>query len=272
MIELSREQKLLNVLGAEEKASHRQIEWFMHRRKTASLGSILCGLAGYARNSAIHAYFIERDLEKCKQNFYLASKLVLASVGQNGGASFEVGRDIQIALLSDCEEIVKEIACLETADLVRDRNNPLNSRFHVYMLQMAIRGEDQTVHAMIEKIAKHGRNPLRAECAQGRDFFSLLLKGDREGLGDLIQKKHAFIKGSGDVAEEFMSYRGTLESKLCWYRGVRVEIEHPLVPVELMPVRPLAHYDNVYDFLKPGWVPPPQGFLGKLSRLFSNNT
>ncbi|WP_321818774.1 MULTISPECIES: Imm49 family immunity protein [unclassified Paraburkholderia] len=272
MIELSREQKLLNVLGAEEKASPRQVEWFVHRRKTARLGSILCGLAGYARNRAIYAYFVERNVEKCKQNFYLASKLVLASVGQNGGASLEVGRDIQIALLSDCGEIIKEIACLETADLVRDRNNPLNNRFHVYMLQLVIRGEDKTVHAMIETIAKHGRNPLRAECAEGRDFFSLLLKGDKEGLEELIKKKHASIKGSGDVAEEFMSYRGTLETKLCWHRGICVEIEHPLVPMELMPIRPLAHYDDVYDFLKPGWMPPPQGFLDKLSRLFSNNT
>lgn len=267
MIELSRDQKLLNVLGAEEKASLRQIEWFVHRRKTVRLGSILCGLAGYARNRAIYAYFTEHDLEKCKQNFYLASKLILASVGQDGGASFEVGRDIEIALLSDCEEVVKEIARLETADLVNERNNPLYSRFHVYMLQMAIRGEDQTVRAMIEKIAEHGRKSLRTECAEGRDFFSLLLKGDKAGLEELIAK-HASIKGSGDVAEEFMAYRGTLEAKLCWYRGIPVEIEHPLIPMELLPIRPLTHYDNVYDFLEPGWVPPPQGFLGKLSQLF----
>jgi hypothetical protein len=272
MIELSREQKLLNVLGAEEKASLRQIEWFLHRRRTVRLGTILYDLAGYARTRALHAYFIERDLEKCKQDFYLASKLAHASVGQDGGASFEVGVDIQIALLSDCEEIVKAIACVETPDLVSARNNPLYGHFHVYMLQMAIRGEDETVQAMIEKIAKHGRKPQRTECAEGRDFFSLLLKGDKKGLEALIQKKHASIPGSGVVAEEFMSYRGTLETKLCWYRGIPVEIDHPLVPMELMPIRPLAHYDNFYDFLEPGWEPPPQGLRGKLSQLFSKRS
>ena len=269
MTELSREQRLINVLGAEEKASHRQIEWFLYHRKTVRLGIVLCDLAGYARTRAIHAYFVEGDVEKCKQNFYLASKLILASLGLDGGASFEVGRDIQIALLSDCEEVIKAIACVETPDLMKARNDPLNNRFHVYMLQMAIRGEDQAVSAMIEKIAMYGRNPLRTECAESRDFFSLLLKRDKAELESLIRKQHASTKGSGAVAEDFMSYLGTLETKLCWYRGIPVEIDHPLVPMELMPICPLAQYDDVYDFLNPGWVSPPQGFLGKLSQLFS---
>jgi hypothetical protein len=81
--------------------------------------------------------------------------------------------------------------------------------------------------------------------------------------------QEASIKGSEDVAEEFMAYRATLEAKLCWYRGIPVEIDHPLVPMELVPVRQLSQDDNVYEFLGSGWVPPPQGFLGTLSRLFS---
>lgn len=268
---LSREKRITNLLNAEERAHPALIERFLHRRKTVRLGCVLYDLAGYARTRALYAYFIERDLEKCKQDFYLASKLANASVGQDGGASFEVGSDIQIALLSDCEEIVNAIAFVETPDLVIGRNNPLYSRFYVYMLQMAIRAEDETVRAMIEKTAKHGRKPLRAECAEGRDFFSLLLNRDKAGLEELIEK-HASIKGSGDVAEEFMSYQATLETKLCWYRGIPVEIDHPLVPMELMPIRPLARYDNVYDFLEPGWEPPPQGLRGKLSQLFTKRS
>lgn len=268
---LNREQRLTNLLNAEERVRSEDIERILHRRNTVRLGAVLCSLAGYARTRAIYAYFIERDLAHCKQSFYLASKLVHASIGQDGGASFEVGRDIQIALLSDSTEIVRAIASVETPELVSERNNPLYSRFGVYMLQMAIRGEDETVRAMIEKIAKHGRKPLRTECAEGRDFFSLLLQGDRTALEKLIEK-HAPIKGSGDLAGEFMAYRATLETKLCWYRGIPVEIDHPLVPMELMPIRPLAHYDNVYEFLEPRWVPPPQGLREKLSRLFSKRS
>lgn len=267
MTALSREQRLINVLDAEKKASNRQVELILHHRKSTRLGSILCDLAGHARNRGIQAYFLEGDLEGCKQNFYLSSKLTLASVGLEGGASFEVGRDIQIALLSDSNDAIKAMSSLNFPDLVKARNDPLKNRFHVYMLQMAILGEDEVVSSMIEKIAAHGRNPLREECAAGRDFFSLLLKRDKAALETLIQRKHAGTKGSGIIAEEFMSYLGTLEAKLCWYRDVPVEINHPLVPMDLMPIRPLSRYDDIYDFLKPDWVPASQGFLSKLTKM-----
>ncbi|WP_133649781.1 hypothetical protein [Paraburkholderia flava] len=76
------------------------------------------------------------------------------------------------------------------------------------------------------------------------------------------------MKSQDSIDDEFMSYTGTLEAKLSWYRGIQVEIDHPLVPMELMPVQFLDHYDDVYDFLKPGWVPPPQGLVGRVSRWF----
>jgi hypothetical protein len=36
--------------------------------------------------------------------------------------------------------------------------------------------------------------------------------------------------------------------------------------MHLMPVKPLVHYDDVYDFLKPGWVAPSAGLLARVSR------
>ncbi|MEQ6352004.1 contact-dependent inhibition immunity protein BcpI [Ralstonia pseudosolanacearum] len=272
MANITREQKLLNILRAEELSEPNEIDWFLHHRNRVRLGTILCSLSGYARTRAVYAYFIEKSIEKCKQNFYLASKLKLASVGQDGGAEFEVGVDILAALLSDSREVIEAIASVETPALVKERSNPLNNRFHVYMLQLAIRGEDEALRSMVEKIAKHGRKPLREECAEEKDFYSLLLKRDKVALEKLIQEKHAPIKSHDPIDEDFMSYFGTLEAKLCWYRGIPVEIDHPLVPMELMPIRPLAAYDDVYDFLKPGWVPPPQGLMGKLSRWIGKRT
>ncbi|WP_233177078.1 contact-dependent inhibition immunity protein BcpI [Ralstonia sp. ASV6] len=272
MTSLTREQKLLNLLRAAEASEPREIDWLLHRRNSVRLGVILCSLSGNARTRAVYANSIEKNIEKCKQNFYLASKLRLASVGQDGGADFGVGTDILVALLSDSAEVIDAIARVETPALVKERGNPLHNWFHVYMLQLLIRGEDEAIEAMVDKIAKHGRKPLRAECAERRDFFSLLLKRDKAALEELIQNKHAPLKSDDPIDENFMSYFGTLETKLCWYRGIPVEIDHPLVPMELMPIQPLSHYDDVYDFLKPGWVPPPQGLKGKLLRWFGNDT
>ncbi|WP_275994672.1 Imm49 family immunity protein [Burkholderia glumae] len=150
---------------------------------------------------------------------------------------------------------------------------PINQRFlsnfsHVYMLQLAIRGDDDQISMMIRKFSENGKNSLRAKCAEDRDFYSLLLKRDKAGLESLIQSKHAPLNSADPIDEEFLSYLGVLEAKLCWRRGIPVEIDHPLVPMELMPVKPLDHYDDVYDFLKPGWVPPRQGLIGRVSRWF----
>ena len=70
------------------------------------------------------------------------------------------------------------------------------------------------------------------------------------------------------ITGDFFTYLATFKTKLCWYRGIEVQIDSPRVPMDLMPVRPLAHYDDLYDFLQPGWVPPPQGLMSKVGRWF----
>ena len=51
--------------------------------------------------------------------------------------------------------------------------------------------------------------------------------------------------------------------------GLEIEIDNPLVPMELMPVKPLDYYN--YDFLDPNWK--PKSFWGRLlgrKRIHSN--
>lgn len=264
-----REVGLLNVLRSEEAREARQLEWFLYRRDHVKLGAILRSLAGLAQTRGLHAYFMGKSIVGLKQNFYVASKLTQESIGRAGGADFEIAVDLLFALLSDHAELINEFACLETPELLKERDNPLNSRFHVHMWQLAIRGDYDALHSKIEKVAKHGRKPERAESAAGRDFFSLLIKEDQPALEHLIQNRLARIQGRGAFFEDFMAYPAMIETKLCWVKGICVQIDNPRVPMELMPVKPLDGYDDVYEFLKPGWVPPRQGVIGKVSRWLS---
>ncbi|MCS6477391.1 contact-dependent inhibition immunity protein BcpI [Burkholderia thailandensis] len=260
--------KISNLVEANKSLLPELLHDIQFRRNKVRIGSVLIGLSRRAHAQAIYEYFVENDIALLKQNMYLAARLNLASIGESGGASFDTGEPILVALLSDNEEVIQKVARAETADLVKYRNDPLSNFSHVYMLQLAIRGDDDQISRMIEKIARNGKKPLRTECAEGRDFYSLLLKSDKTGLESLIQLKHAPLNSTDPIDEDFFSYLGVLEAKLCWRRGIPVEIDHPLIPMELMPVKPLDHYDDVYDFLKPGWVPPPQGLIGRVSRWF----
>jgi len=269
MTNLTREQKLCNILEAEENY-HRigSIENVLYRRNKVRLGSVLRGLAGLSETRGVHAYFILHDPQAMRRNFHVASKLTLTSADQDGGESFQLAFAFLYGLLSDNEVVIHALAHAESPELRAERDNPMAVRFHVHMLQLAIKGEHEALRAKIDILAKRGKKSERDAFATGQDFYSLLLNRDKGGLERLIQDKHARIKSFDPGIENFMSYLGTLEAKLCWFKGIPVQIESPWVPMELMPVQPLTHYDDEYEFLKPGWVPPPQGLLGKVSRWF----
>jgi hypothetical protein len=262
------ENGLKNMLSFDEARRAENVDYILHPRKKIRMGSVLTDLAGQSRTRGVYAYFVERNVLAMKQHFHVATKLTLASVGQDGGESFSVADSFLYGLLSDSAEVIGALANVETAELVRERDNPLWPRFHVHMLQLAIRGEEVALQAKIEKLARSGKKPWRDECAAGKDFYSLLLKRDKAGLEELIQNNHARIKAADVRIESVMSYLGTLEAKLCWIKKIPVQIDSPLLPMELMPVEPPTHYDNEYEFLKPGWTPASEGIVGKLARWF----
>ncbi|WP_167242419.1 Imm49 family immunity protein [Burkholderia sp. Cy-637] len=260
---------LERIISFHEKAMLDKIEGLSSgQRRKFQRGAVLSSVSRYHKAIGVRSYFIDNDVSGFKQNYSLSIKLALASVGEAGGCSFDTGAEIEVALLSDNVDMLDQVLRLKQEQFARHRHDPLSNDFHLYMIHLAIRGDDEQIAEMIGRIAKNGRKPLRTECAEQRDFYSLLLKQDKPALEDLIQTKHASLKSHDPIDEDFISYYGALETKLCWHRGITVQIDHPLIPMELMPVKPLDHYDDVYDFLKPGWVPPPRGLIGRVFRWF----
>ncbi|ARL61555.1 hypothetical protein BOC52_36075 [Burkholderia pseudomallei] len=172
------------------------------------------------------------------------------------------------ALLSDNEDVINGLAGIETPKMVGERGNLKSPEALDYKYQLAILGKDRELEGLIEETAKKGSKADRQAIVAGEYFFSLLLSRDSGKLKDLIEKRHANIRCAWPEFENFISYLGAIETKLCWRRGIPVEVDHPLVPMDLMPVKPLDHYDDVYDFLKPGWIPPRQGLIDRVSRWF----
>ena len=241
------------------------IDKLRYRRKPISVGGCYRTLSGDHKALGVHGYFIDGNVQSLKQHFYIACKLSAASVGLEGGEGFVTYSPYLYGLLSDSPEIIDWLAHVETPELIRARNNPLWHGFHLHMLQLALRDEHEALQAKIEKAARSAKKPLRDDFATGKDFYSLLLKRDKEGLERHIQ--HWAKKQTGDpLVDDFLAEGSTLRAKLCWLKGIPVQIDSPLVPMELMPIQPLAHYDDVYDFLQPGWVPPSQGIVGRVSR------
>lgn len=261
-------EKLANFVQIEKNGIPELISDVIYRRNKVRLGIVYKGLASRARAQAVFDYFVGNNIAVSKQNFYLSSRLSIESRSLDGGADFTTGLEMLCAILSDNESVIEKVAEIETTALLNGRSDPKSAAAFQHRFQLAILGKDQELEALIEEVRKKGTKADRQAISNGEYFFSLLLSRDAVGLKNLIENRHANIKCAWPDLEDFISYLGTLETKLCWRRGIPIEIDHPLVPMELMPVKPLDHYDDVYDFLKPGWVPPPQGLIDRVSRWF----
>lgn len=268
MKKLTREDGLRNILLSQEKNLPENLKDILYRRDRVVIGAVLNSLASLSATRGMYAYFVEGNSEAMRRHFSVGSKLTLRSVGQDGGASPDLVSNFLYPLLSDDPFVIDGFSKIETPELTRCSNRPTTGKFHVYMLQLALRGEENLLKSAIENLARNGKSPWRELSAKGKDFYSLLQAREKNGLEELIQSG-AVEHRQGDVRMEmFLAGVSTIQAKICWLRGIPVEIESPWVPRELMPISPLAHYDDEYEFLKPGWVPPAQGIVGKLARLF----
>ncbi len=260
--------RLQNLVETYESGLPGRINAVRERMSKGQSGSVWMMLETTHRLLAMKSKYIECDDAQFRQHMHVACKLKIESIRLDAeNARYETGVELWHALLSDSPDVIDAMARLEPAYFVRHRDAPLNPQFIVHMWQLAILGDDEALAEKVQNLAKNGRKPWRKDCAEGVDFFSLLMHADKAALEARITKD-VKLRNDDPITGDFFTYLATFEAKLCWYRGIEVQIDSPRVPADLMPVRPLAHYDDMYDFLQPGWVPPPQGLLSKVGRWF----
>lgn len=88
------------------------------------------------------------------------------------------------------------------------------------------------------------------------DFFLALTHGDKTAmevslhnltLPSSIKKR---LDMEGGYSEGLISSFGVIYAKIAWRHGYEVVVDTPYIPSEWLPVKPLAHYDAHYEFLK----------------------
>lgn len=247
----------------------RLIEEISYHRRRIRLAVVLSNLSLRHLDLGMHAYFVMGDMAMLRQHFHVASKLRVASINEDGRATFELDIPFLFAMLSDSPEVINSLSTLEPSKYVHERDDPRRPQYYVHMLQLALRDDHTLLREKIALAARKAGKSYREEFAAGQDLYSLLLARDKAGLEARLNRR-ARIKSVNPWIEDFIAGAAMVEAKLCWLKGIPVQIDNPLIPMALLPVQPLAHYGDVYEFLQPGWKPPLQGALGKLiSRLKS---
>lgn len=267
-IKKTREEWLAEVVDLRQAHSKEQLKVDIANYHKLKWDCVLSSASYLPRYRGLKSFFVDNDLRGLKQNFYVASKLLMASQQETtsgvGGIAFAYPPFLY-GLLSDSPEICEWLTHTE----LKNRDYVKGPQFIFHQFQFALRRDDEALGESIELVSKKGGGHYKTLAKEGQDFFSLLLKQDKEGLQALIEDQ-AKIKSAEELEGQFLAGFAVVHAKLCWYRGIEVQIQNPLVPMALMPIQPLDAYDVEYDFLRPGWTPPPPpGLFAKVKRLFS---
>jgi hypothetical protein len=265
-IKETREEWLARVVLSREVHSSEQLKKDIANYWNLKWGHFLSGASYLPRYRGLKSFFLDGDLRGLKQNFYVVCKFLMGSQdrAEPGMDAFSTYAPFLYGLLSDSPEIYDWLTHAE----LKEKGDVKTPHFQWHQFQLVLRCDDDALRDTIALVARKGRKHDKALAQAGQDFFSLLLKQDKEGLQVLIESQ-AKIKSDNELEGQFLAGFAVVHAKLCWYRGIEVQIQNPLVPMALMPMAPLDAYDVEYDFLRPEWQPPSPGLWGQVKRWFA---
>ena len=246
------------------------IEKIRYRIPPIDLAACYSSLGRDHQKLGVYSYFVENDMSALKQHFYTASQLEQAYIEcePDRRGMLATSEFLFFGLLSDSPTVIEWLKVATSKDMDEARDATMLSYFYVYMYQLALRGDWKTLE---EKVTLAGLAVPKKKkdndvYATIREFFLCLARQDKAALEQVIMSQAEERQVSPLLSSSFIAQNATLMTKLCWIKGIPVEINSPYVPIALMPVSPLEKYDDIYDFLQPGWQPLKLGLMERIRR------
>ena len=255
-------------------------------------GINLESLASYNRYRGFYEYYVQFNVSLTKHFFDLAAQLAALSNQYPGGWDNLGSSYYLVALLSDNQETIIKYSVLASVDNnsaePSDKGlypakefdiNPKKRGFNVLLLQAVLRQDWDQIELLYrvfqQKIVKP--QPYQLDMFH---FYFALKAGNTDKMVEIIEKNlkpkiHIFLNEdrAGEFSGELWSHYPTLFTKIAWIYNYQIEIKSDLVPMQLMPIEPLAKFelgDENYDFLKPNYVWPvhKQSWIRKYCHFF----
>jgi hypothetical protein len=203
--------------------------------------------------------FIKKDPEAARQHFYLCGRFDELEVNLYNNRFFEYNISrICYAILSDSAELLQRYAGLAFAadshgrpgmdELVKEGKGPIFN----HCVQLIIREDWE---ALGRSLATMERS-LKKEPLWDMDyaFYKAMLEKDRSAiaavLNEMASPKVHKKRDKEEIFNQYISMPVLGYAKLAWQKGMEVEVDSPLVPKEILPVRPLENYVDSYSFME----------------------
>lgn len=214
---------------------------------------VLLSLASLNISKFEYSCFVKKDNIKAKQALYLMGKCE-----ENRFKYFKKSNPIiQRAfylLLSDNKELINSFTDWE----FNDQDYWIKQGALVIVIQEILKNNYQKAVELLHNFDKnHKKYPLKEKNSA---LLKAIINNDNMEVEELLNffllpENHKKVNDALMLSTKLFSLHATGFAKLAWLKDIEVNIEHPLLPMELLPIQPNESYFLEYDFLKPDYEP-----------------
>jgi hypothetical protein len=229
----------------------------------------------FANNSfyyAIHAYYIENDINKSKDLFSLVGKYRLEQAKRTKGSRiFSTARTlISNVAISDNLDLIKEYNDFDYPISYVSRNKTITTSFKEWVEEgeegsiyskLIINAMNREITELEENLYKFKNITLKKKMNEKMfmdlEFYENLLKKDtnliQSSIEKFLTKKEHKYRNQQDVFPELISYPAVGYLKIAQINGFNIRIDNELIPNELINSKPSDKYSEIRTVANNGY-------------------
>lgn len=223
-------------------------------KNVLDINGALRKISFFTFEKSIYSFFINSNLQLTKQEFYIIGGLTENLVNKYDSDILEWSNIHKCApLLSDNESLIQRFANLKNSNFVTSKKD---IGVVTNAIQNCIKNDDKALKEdiiVLEKMEEKSKGEEKRYYEMSKLFFTAYLNNDKQAITQSLKDSLAYktknAKKYSDLVSQFIATPEIGYAKLAWRKGMEIDLNHTLVPQELLPVKPNAEYFDTYDFL-----------------------
>ncbi|WKB81261.1 immunity 49 family protein [Cellulophaga lytica] len=246
-----------------ENSLSRQYKWFKHiENDFENADPMSLNFKFLEREMAVYE-ILNGNISKAKQHFHTASLLDKLRIEKFNDTMFDYELSaVTYPILSDNNELIKAYSKLRYQSYGQRQGMDENVKkggdpVWCNTIQMFMVNDLESVERnlnIIETISLPKLSKKEELLKIDFEYYKALFNKDKrkceELLEQLVSPKIHKKRNINDVLAQYVSQPALGYAKLAWRLGIKVEVNSPLIPKEILPIEPLDNYEIPYDFLR----------------------
>ena len=219
------------------------------KNDTSRLYSLNVDVCSYG----MYQFFVKKNIEEAKQYFYLSGKLTVYDILLNNEKLHRpIEEKIAFLLISDNKKLIEQFSKVRQSTYDSDIKEFLTINPSV---QAILRDDWEHLKELIGYLKYNVENTRGWKQYQADlMFFESFLEDDSKKMKEailLLATKYHKRRYDMLLYRELIAIPALGYAKLAYIKGYELDIDNPLIPKELLPIKPNKEYWD-FDFMKEG--------------------